>query len=96
MDRPTKRPTQMLEDILKAYVLDFKGNWDRYLPLAEFVYNNRYYASIQMALYEALYGRKCQSLLCWIKLSERKLYGPNLIEQTTEQIKLIRKRLLAA
>ena len=82
--------------MLRACVLDFKGSWDHYLPLAEFAYNNSYHASIQMAPYEALYGRKCQSPLCWTELSEKKLYGPDLVEQTTEQIKLIRKRLLAA
>ena len=95
-DGQSERTIQTLEDMLRACVIDFKGNWDRFLPLAEFAYNNSYHASIQMAPYEALYGRKCQSPLCWTELSERKLYGPDLIDQTSEQIKTIRKRLLAA
>ena len=76
--------------------MDFKGNRDHFLPLAEFAYNNSYHTSIQMAPYEALYGRKCQSPLCWTELSERRLYGLDLVEQTTEEIKIIKKRLLTA
>ncbi|XP_052117658.1 uncharacterized protein LOC127747617 [Arachis duranensis] len=56
----------MLKDMLRASVLDQPGSWDRYMPLVEFAYNNSFHASIGMAPYEALYGRKCQSLLCWI------------------------------
>jgi len=82
--------------MLRACVLDFKGSWDHFLPLAEFAYNNSYHASIKKAPYEALYGRKCQSPLCWTELNERRLYGPDLVDQTTEQIRTIKKRLLTA
>ena len=95
-DGQTERTIQTLEDMLRACVLDFKGSWDQFLPLAEFAYNNSYHSSIQMAPYEALYGRKCQSPLCWTELSERQLFGPDIVDQTTEQIKLIKQRLLAA
>ena len=54
----------MLEDTLRACVLDHKGGWEEQFPLVEFAYNNSYQASIQMAPYEALYGRPCRSLLC--------------------------------
>ena len=54
----------MLEDMLRACVLDHKGSWEEHLPLVEFAYNNSYQASIQMAPYEALYGRPCRSPLC--------------------------------
>ncbi|GKG54412.1 putative reverse transcriptase domain-containing protein, partial [Tanacetum coccineum] len=52
---------QTLEDMLRAYVIDFGGNWDVHLPLAEFSYSNSYHSSIQYAPFEALYGRKCRS-----------------------------------
>ena len=67
---------QALEDMLRACVLDFKGSWDRYLPLMEFAYNNSYQSSIEMAPYEALYGRKRRTPLCWDEVDERKLLGP--------------------
>ena len=55
---------QILEDMLCACVLDLKGSWEENLPLVEFAYNNNYHASIQMAPYEALYGRPCRSPIC--------------------------------
>ena len=95
-DGQSERTIQTLQDMLRACVLDFKGSWDHFLPLAEFAYNNSYHASIKKAPYEALYGRKCQSPLCWTELNERRLYGPDLVDQTTEQIRTIKKRLLTA
>ena len=59
-------------------VMDFGGQWDLHLPLIEFAYNNSYYASIEMAPYEALYGRKYRSPLCW-EVSERELISPKLV-----------------
>ena len=61
------RTIQVLEDMLRAYVLDLKGSWEEHLPLVEFAYNNSYQASIQMAPYEALYGRPCRSPICFNK-----------------------------
>ena len=62
----------------------------------EFAYNNSYHSSIEMALYEALYGRKCRSPLCWEKVGDRKLLGPEIIQMTSEKIDLIHKRLQIA
>ena len=59
----------------------------------EFAYNNSYHSSIEMAPYEALYGRKCKSPLCWEEVGERKLLGPEIIQMTSEKIDLISKRL---
>jgi len=95
-DGQSERTIQTLEDMLRACVLDFKGSWDAHLPLIEFAYNNSYQASIQMAPFEALYGRKCRSPLCWVELSERRMFGPDLVDQTAVQIDKIRKRLLTA
>ena len=74
-------------------MIDYEGSWDRYIPLVEFVYNNSFQSSIGMAPYEALYGRKCRTPLCWTELSEKKVIGPDLIQETEEKVKMIRERL---
>ena len=76
---------QVLEDMLRACVLDHKGSWEEHLPLVEFAYNNSYQASIQMAPYEALYGRSCRSPLCWTEVGESSITGPDLIRDTSEK-----------
>lgn len=92
-DGQTERTIQTLEDMLRACVLDDRGSWDTLLPLVEFTYNNSYHASIGMAPYEALYGRKCQTPLCWYKDGESMLVGPELVQQTTEKVKIIQERM---
>jgi len=82
--------------MLRACVLDFRGNWDDHLPLAEFAYNNSFQASIGMAPYEALYGRPCRSPVCWTETGEASLLGPQLVQETTEKVKLIKQRLVTA
>ena len=84
----------MLEDMLRACVLDHKGSWEEHLPLVEFSYNNSYQASIQMAPYKALYGRPCRSLICWTEVGESSGIGPDLIRDTSEKVSLIQQRLL--
>ncbi|XP_049369705.1 uncharacterized protein LOC125834617 [Solanum verrucosum] len=71
----------------RACVLDFKGR-DDYQPLIEFAYNNRYHRSIKMAPYEALYGRKCRSPIGWFETGETALFGPGLVHQTMENVKV--------
>ncbi|GKA99294.1 putative reverse transcriptase domain-containing protein [Tanacetum coccineum] len=66
-DGQSERTIQTLEDMLRACVLDFEGNWDVHLPLVEFSYKNSYHSSVRCAPFEALYGRKCRSLIMWIK-----------------------------
>ena len=82
--------------MLRACVLDLKGSWDEHLPLVEFAYNNSYQESIQMASYEALYGRPCQSPICWTKVGESSITGLDLIRDTSEKVNLIWKCLLIA
>ena len=93
IDGQSERTIQTLEDMLRTCVLDFKGSWDRYLPLIEFAYNNSYHSTIGMAPYEALYGRKCRSLLCCTEVGDRQLEGPELIKMTSEEVPLIQARL---
>ncbi|KAI3744715.1 hypothetical protein L1987_57806 [Smallanthus sonchifolius] len=71
-DGQTERTIQTLEDMLRACVIDFGGNWNSHLPLIEFSYNNSYHTSINMAPFEALYGRKCRSPISW---SRQKSYA---------------------
>ena len=87
---------QILEDMLRACMLDFKGSWEDHLDLAEFAYNNSYQSSMKMAPFEALYGRKRRSPLCWDDIKERRLLGPEVIQQTVEKVKIIQERLKAA
>nr|GEZ93783.1 putative reverse transcriptase domain-containing protein [Tanacetum cinerariifolium] len=69
---------------------------EKHLPLADFSYNNSYYASIKAEPFEALYGRKCRSPVCWSEVVDAQLMGPELIRETAEMIVQIKNRLLAA
>ena len=95
-DGQSERVIQILEDMLRSCVIDLEGSWDRHIALVEFVYNNSFQSSIGMAPYEALYGRKCRTPLCWTELSEKKVIGPDLIRETEEKVKMIRDRLKVA
>ncbi|XP_071705189.1 uncharacterized protein [Rutidosis leptorrhynchoides] len=95
-DGQSERTIQTLEDMLRACVIDFGNGWDKYLPLAEFSYNNSYHASIGAAPFEALYGRKCRSPICWNEVGDRHLTGPEIIHETTEKIVQIKERLKTA
>ncbi|GKA15253.1 putative reverse transcriptase domain-containing protein [Tanacetum coccineum] len=85
-DGQSERTIQTLEDMLRACVIDFGSSWDRYLPLVEFSYNNSYHASIKAVPFEALYGRKCRSPICWSEVGDSQLTGPELIRETTKMI----------
>ena len=71
-DGQSERTIQTLEYMLRACVLEFQGSWDKYLLLVEFSYNNSYQATIEMAPYEALYGRRCQTPIHWHGAGDRK------------------------
>ncbi|GJV15105.1 putative reverse transcriptase domain-containing protein [Tanacetum coccineum] len=75
-DGQSERTIQTLEDMLRACVIDFGNGWVKHLPLVEFSYNNSYHASIKAAPFEALYGRKCRSPVCWAEVGEVQLTGP--------------------
>ena len=95
-DGQFERTIQVLEDMLRACVLDYNGSWEEHLPLVEFSYNNSYQASIQMAPYEALYGRPCRSPLCWTEVGESSNASLDLIRDTSEKVSMIRQLLLTA
>nr|GFA24172.1 reverse transcriptase domain-containing protein [Tanacetum cinerariifolium] len=95
-DGQSERTIQTLEYMLCACVIDFRNGWERHLPLVEFSYNNSYHASIKAAPFEALYGRKCRSPVCWAEVGDAKLTDPEIIQETTEKIVQIKQRLQAA
>ncbi|GKF55419.1 putative reverse transcriptase domain-containing protein [Tanacetum coccineum] len=96
IDGQSERTIQTLEDMLRACVIDFgKGSVNHFL-LVEFSYNNSYHASIKAAPFEALYGRKCRSPICWAEVREVQLTGPEIVQETTEKIIRIKQRMQAA
>ncbi|KAJ8622027.1 hypothetical protein MRB53_030556 [Persea americana] len=82
--------------MLRACVLDFKTQWDETLPLCKFAYNNSYHSSIGMVPFEALYGRRCRTLVCWEEVGVRSFHGPTIVSKTSDKVKLIQERLKVA
>jgi len=82
--------------MLRACALQNSKSWDKHLPYAEFSYNNSYQASLKMAPFEALYGKKCRTPLFWNQVGERKVFGPDVIKEAEEQVKEIQNNLKIA
>ncbi|GJT60231.1 putative reverse transcriptase domain-containing protein [Tanacetum coccineum] len=95
-DGQSERTIQTLKDMLRACAIDFGKGWVNHLPLVEFSYNNSYHASIKAAPFEALYGQKCRSPICWTEVGEAQILGPELIQETTEKTVQIKQRMQAA
>ena len=95
-DGQTEIVNQILEDMLRACALDYKSSWDDNLAYAKFSYNNSYQSSIEMAPFEALYGKKCTTPLLWSGVGERSLFGPDIIQEAEEKVSLIKDRLKIA
>nr|GFA03554.1 reverse transcriptase domain-containing protein [Tanacetum cinerariifolium] len=90
-----QKPSGLL-DMLRACAIDFGKGWVNHLPLVDFSYNNSYHATIKAVSFEALYGRKCRSPVCWTEVGEAQILGPELIQETTEKIVQIKQRMQAA
>jgi hypothetical protein len=95
IDGQTERVNQILEDMLRACVLNYQDKWDTCLPLAEFSYNNNYQESLRMALFEALYVCHCCTLVNWIEPGERMIFGPDLVSEAKEIVHHIQTNLKA-
>jgi hypothetical protein len=95
-DGQTERTNQILEDMLRACALKHGGSWDKSLSYAEFSYNNSYQASLKMAPFEVLYGRKCRTPLYWSQTGESQLFGTNIIKEAEMQVQIIRENLRIA
>ena len=95
-DGQNERVNQILEDMLRACTLDYGSSSDDNLPYAEFSYNNSYQTSLKMAPFKALYGRRCRTPLSWDEVGDRQLFGPDLIKESEQKVRLIRDRLKVA
>ncbi|KAH0730058.1 hypothetical protein KY289_001246 [Solanum tuberosum] len=95
-DGQSEHTIKILEDMLWDCVMDFGGQWDQFLPLAEFAYNNSYHSSIQMALFEALYGRRCRSPVGWFESADLRPRGTDLRQEALDQVRVIQDRLRTA
>ncbi|KAI3827739.1 hypothetical protein L1987_01822 [Smallanthus sonchifolius] len=84
-----------LEDMLRAYIIDFGGSWDSHLPLAEFSYNNSYHSTIGMPPYEMLYGRKCRTPVCWGEIGQKDFASLEVVKATSEKFDQIKARMKA-
>eukprot|EP00253_Pinus_taeda_P011577 PITA_11577 len=95
-DGQTERVNQVLEDMLRMYVMDQQNQWEKYLPLVEFAYNNSYHSSLQATPFEILYGRPCRTPLSWDRLEDRVMLGPEMLQEMEEQMATIKQRLKEA
>jgi transposase InsO family protein len=95
-DGQTERTNQILEDMLRVCALQDKIGWDKRLLYAEFSYNNSYQASLKMSPFEALYGRNCRTPLHWDQPGERQVFGPDILLEAKENIRMVRENLKAA
>jgi hypothetical protein len=95
-DGQTERTNQILEDMLRACALKYGKSWVKSLTYAEFSYNNSYQASIQMALYEALYGWQCRTPLFWSQTGESQVFGLEVLKDAEKQVQMVRESLKVA
>jgi len=92
----TERTIQSLEDLLRARVFEKGVSWVGCLPLIEFTYNNSFHSSIGMAPIEALYRKRCRTLLCWYEPGESAMLGAEVVQETTEKVKMIQEKMKAS
>jgi hypothetical protein len=95
-DGKTKRVNQVIEDMLRMYVMDKPSKWEDYLQLVEFYYNNGYQASLKMSPFEALYGRNCNTPVSWDNPIDRAVVGLDLLREMEEKMIKIKQNLKAA
>jgi transposase InsO family protein len=95
-DGQFERVNQILEDMLRPCALQYGRSWDKSLPYAEFSYNNSYQESLKMASFGMLYGRRCQTLLFWNESRERKIFGPNILQEAEKQVLMVKENLRVA
>ncbi|KAD3641035.1 hypothetical protein E3N88_30258 [Mikania micrantha] len=95
-DGQSERTIQTLEDMLRACIIDFGGSWDDHLPLVEFSYNNSYHSSIGMPPYEALYGRRCRTPVCWGEVGQKEMGNKAAVIDMAEKLRVIKARMKAA
>jgi hypothetical protein len=95
-DGQTKRVNQILEDMLRACSLQYGRSWDKSLSYAEFSYNNSYQESLKIAPFEMLYGCRCRTPLFWSETGERKVFGPDILQEAEKKVRMVRENLRVA
>ncbi|WVZ76000.1 hypothetical protein U9M48_024007 [Paspalum notatum var. saurae] len=95
-DGQTERTNQILEDMLRACAIQYGTGWDKCLPYAEFSYNNSYQASLKKSPFEALYGKRCRTLLFWNQTGEKQVFGPDIIQDAEQQLRIVQENLRVA
>jgi hypothetical protein len=95
-DGQMERVNQILGDMLRAFVIHYGKDWDKCLCLTEFYYINNYQSSLKMAPFKALYGRRCRTPLNWSQAGEREIFGPDLVLEAEDKVRVIKKNLEAA
>eukprot|EP00253_Pinus_taeda_P028795 PITA_28795 len=95
-DGQTERVNQVVEDMLRSYVMQQPNRWEEYLQLVEFAYNNGYHASLQMSPFEVLYGRKCHTPSSWGGLEDKLMLGPEMLKEMEQMVKKVRANLKVA
>jgi hypothetical protein len=96
IDGQTERTIQILEDMLRACVLQDQYGRDKRLPYEEFSYNNSSQASLKMSPFQALYGRSCRTPLQWVQPGEKKVFGPDILLEAEDNINMVRENLKIA
>jgi hypothetical protein len=92
----TKRVNQILEDMLRACALQYGRSWDNSLSYTEFSYNNSYQEKLKIAPFDMLYGRRCRTPLFWSETRERKVFGPDILQEAEKQVRMVRENLQVA
>jgi hypothetical protein len=95
-DGQTERVNQILKDMLRAHALQYGRSCDKSLSYAEFSYNNSYQESLKMVPFEMLYGRSCRTPLFWSETGERKVFGPDILQEAEKQVRMVRENLRIA
>jgi hypothetical protein len=90
-DGQTERVNQILEDMLRACVMEYPGSWDKNLSWAEFSYNNSYQESLKMAPFKALHGRQCRTPLNWIEPGEKAIFDPDIVVEAEAMVRRIQE-----
>ncbi|WVZ97173.1 hypothetical protein U9M48_042728 [Paspalum notatum var. saurae] len=95
-DGQTERTNQILEDMLRVCAIQYGTSWDKYVPYAEFFYNNSYQASLKKSPFEALYGKRCRTPLFWNQTGEKQVFGPDIIQDAEQQLWIVQENLRVA
>lgn len=95
-DGQTERVNQVVEDMIRAYVMRQPTRWEDYLHLVEFAYNNSWHTSLQMSPFEVLYERKCRTPASWGGPEYRLMLGPDMLKEMEDTVKEVRVNLKAA